>query len=118
MHLGTIVIIDAKIEEKDQSLLNDPTYLNRTLEALTIVCGLTKVNECIHKFEPQGYTICHVLAESHISIHTWPEESSFAMDIYSCKHDLDIEEIKTTLKQFFPNTILINTQKTHRCISI
>ena len=114
MQLGTIVVIDAKIEESN--LLNDELYLHRVLEALTIVCQLTKVNECVHKFEPQGYTICHVLAESHISIHTWPENGEFAMDIYSCKHDLNTDKIKQTLEQFFNTIVKINIQKIHRII--
>lgn len=41
--------------------------------------------ECIfHKFEPQGVTGVVLLAESHISIHTWPEVNYIALDIYTC----------------------------------
>jgi S-adenosylmethionine decarboxylase len=36
------------------------------------------------KFEPQGVTIVSLLAESHISIHTWPEEGKAACDVYTC----------------------------------
>ena len=116
MQLGTIVIIDAKLEELNSELLNNESFLHSLLEALTIVCGLTKVNECTHKFEPQGYTICHVLAESHISIHTWPENSECAIDIYSCKHDLDIEQIEKVLENYFKTVIKKNIQKFHRFI--
>ena len=38
----------------------------------------------IHKFSPQGITGFILLAESHISIHTWPERNYVAIDIFSC----------------------------------
>ena len=38
----------------------------------------------IHKFSPQGVTGFILLAESHISIHTWPELDYVAIDIFSC----------------------------------
>lgn len=38
----------------------------------------------IHKFSPQGITGFILLAESHISIHTWPELDYVAIDIFSC----------------------------------
>ena len=36
------------------------------------------------KFEPQGVTVLCLLSESHISIHTWPEEGKAAVDVYTC----------------------------------
>jgi S-adenosylmethionine decarboxylase proenzyme len=36
------------------------------------------------KFDPQGVTVVCLLAESHISIHTWPEEGRAAVDVYTC----------------------------------
>ena len=38
----------------------------------------------IHKFSPQGITGFILLAESHISIHTWPEINYVAIDLFSC----------------------------------
>ena len=37
-----------------------------------------------NKFEPQGVTAIALLAESHISIHTWPESNYSAVDIFTC----------------------------------
>jgi len=37
-----------------------------------------------HKFEPQGFTAVFMLAESHFSIHTWPERGIAACDIFTC----------------------------------
>ncbi len=38
----------------------------------------------IHQFEPQGLTGIILLAESHISIHTWPERGEAAVDVFTC----------------------------------
>jgi S-adenosylmethionine decarboxylase len=38
----------------------------------------------IHKFSPQGVSGVVVIAESHISMHTWPEAGYVALDIYTC----------------------------------
>lgn len=46
---------------------------------------LTKLSETFYQFEPLGVTGVIVLAESHISIHTWPEKEGFAaVDIFCC----------------------------------
>ena len=36
------------------------------------------------KFDPQGVTVLCLLSESHISIHTWPEEGKASVDVYTC----------------------------------
>jgi S-adenosylmethionine decarboxylase len=41
-----------------------------------------------------------MLYESHVSLHTWPEEGYVAMDLYSCK-DFDDESIKKYVKDFW-----------------
>ena len=46
--------------------------------------GATVVNEAFHKFAPQGVSGTVVIAESHLSIHTWPEVGYVAIDIYTC----------------------------------
>jgi S-adenosylmethionine decarboxylase len=44
----------------------------------------TLLGECAHDFEPQGVTVVGLLAESHISIHTWPEHGYAAADVFTC----------------------------------
>jgi S-adenosylmethionine decarboxylase proenzyme len=47
-------------------------------------CQATIINKSLHKFEPQGLSIIYLLAESHLSIHTWPELKSCSIDFYHC----------------------------------
>ena len=46
--------------------------------------GATIIGESFHHFSPQGVTGILAIAESHISIHTWPEYGYAAADIFSC----------------------------------
>ncbi len=46
--------------------------------------GATVIGEIFHQFQPQGVSGTVVIAESHLSIHTWPENGYVAVDIYTC----------------------------------
>ena len=46
--------------------------------------GATLLNLITHRFDPQGVTGLALLAESHISIHTWPENGYAAVDVFTC----------------------------------
>lgn len=46
--------------------------------------GATVVGHTFHKFSPQGVSGSVVIAESHLSIHTWPENGYVSVDIYTC----------------------------------
>ena len=66
----------------------------------------------IHKFKPQGITGFILLAESHISIHTWPEMNYIAIDIFSCGiHTEPLKGLDYLKKVFQPKKIKIKTLK-------
>jgi S-adenosylmethionine decarboxylase len=65
-------------------LLDDEQYLIKLLESAAVLAGATVVQTVSKKFKPQGVTVICLLAESHISIHTWPEEGKAAVDLYTC----------------------------------
>jgi S-adenosylmethionine decarboxylase len=46
--------------------------------------GATVVGDTFHKFAPQGVSGSVVIAESHLSVHTWPETGYVSVDIYTC----------------------------------
>ncbi len=68
----------------NSNLLNDEEYIRQLLYDTTHVMGATFINTHIHKFEPQGVTAVTLLAESHISIHTWPEDGMAVCDVFTC----------------------------------
>lgn len=65
-------------------LLNDEHFLMDLLENAAIASGATVIQTIFKKFDPQGVTVICLLSESHISIHTWPEEGKAAVDVYTC----------------------------------
>ena len=65
-------------------LLDDLAGIVKAFEEAVDVCGATVLNRFSHQFSPQGVTIVYALAESHISIHTFPESGSCAIDVYTC----------------------------------
>lgn len=65
-------------------ILNDPDRLRLAVDKACKAGGLNLLERIDHTFTPQGVTILGLLAESHISIHTWPEEEYAAIDIFTC----------------------------------
>ena len=68
----------------DKDLLNDRMYIENVLYETANQCGATWLNTVSHQFTPQGVTAVTLLAESHISIHTWPEKQMAVCDIFTC----------------------------------
>tara|TARA_A100001388_G_scaffold250406_1_gene211680 strand:+ start:314 stop:748 length:435 start_codon:yes stop_codon:yes gene_type:complete len=72
----------------DYEKLNDELFLRCTLSKAARLAKATVLNLMSNKFEPQGVTAIALLAESHISIHTWPESYYSAVDIFTCGHNM------------------------------
>ena len=68
----------------DREKLNDECFLRCVLNRAAKLANATVLNLISNKFEPQGVTAIALLAESHISIHTWPESNYSAVDIFTC----------------------------------
>jgi S-adenosylmethionine decarboxylase len=66
------------------NLLNDERYIKATLKEAAERAGGTVLAITSHKFTPQGVTALALLAESHLSIHTWPEHGYAAVDAFTC----------------------------------
>ena len=72
----------------DYEKLNDESFLRCTLNKAAKLAKATVLNLISNKFEPQGVTAIALLAESHISIHTWPESNYSAVDIFTCGQNM------------------------------
>ena len=72
----------------DYDKLNDESFLRCTLNKAAKIAKATVLNLISNKFEPQGVTAIALLAESHISIHTWPESNYSAVDIFTCGQNM------------------------------
>ena len=65
-------------------LLNDENMVRESIEKASRKAMSTLLSIQSHKFDPQGVTAIALLAESHISMHTWPELGYAAVDIFTC----------------------------------
>ena len=68
----------------DSGILDDYEELQRLLEASLVMANATIRRIIGEKFKPQGVTLLALLAESHASVHTWPEIGYCAIDLYTC----------------------------------
>ena len=80
--LGSHLLLELK--DCNPELLNDLSYIRKAMIETAEDVGATIIGESFHHFSPQGVTGILAIAESHISIHTWPEYGYAAADIFSC----------------------------------
>lgn len=85
-----------------------------------VAAGLTAVNECFHAFParetgiPAGITGVVLLAESHLSVHTWPEKGVVTLDVFVCNLQGDNslrarQVLETLIEGFRPQRQSIQT---------
>lgn len=80
--------------------LDDAELLMESMRQAARSANMTILGEEAHKFEPQGFTGLLLLAESHISIHTYPEKGYAAIDVFTCGSGMTqsaIEYLKSIL---------------------
>lgn len=66
------------------SLLDDQSAVLHAIRTAATASGATLLRDVAHRFEPHGVTALGLLAESHISVHTWPELGYVACDVFTC----------------------------------
>lgn len=80
--LGRHAIVDAWGAEP--ALLNDPERLEGTLIEAVKATGATVLRSGSVQFEPRGVTVWVILAESHATLHTYPEHGRWMADVFTC----------------------------------
>lgn len=66
------------------AILDHQATIETHMLAAAETIGATVVGHTFHRFSPQGVSGSVVIAESHLSIHTWPENGYVSIDIYTC----------------------------------
>ena len=72
----------------DASVLNDTARVKEILTKAALLAGARIVGSAFHHFNPHGVSGVVIIAESHFSVHTWPEHEYAAIDIFTCGEDL------------------------------
>ena len=89
--------------------LADPDFIASALRDSAIAAGATVLHEHFHHFgEEQGVSGVLILAESHISIHSWPERSYAAIDIFMCGDCNPMDSVEVIKQRFSPSGIQVD----------
>jgi S-adenosylmethionine decarboxylase len=100
------------VELWNASDLSDVARIERTLTDAASAAGATVLHSYLHPFGPElGVSGVVVLAESHISIHTWPERGYAAVDIFMCGDCDPHRAIDVLDDAFAPGSIQISEHK-------
>ena len=87
MHaLGTHLLVELK--DCNSKILNDLKKIEDILVTAAKEAKATIIESRFHKFSPFGISGVVVIAESHLTIHTWPEYGYAAVDIFTCGETL------------------------------
>ena len=90
------------LRECSADLLNDQTKLRELACAAAQATGATVLETFSHAFDPQGVTVIVVLAESHASLHTYPESGVVFWDCFTCgtkcQPELSVDVLVAALK--------------------
>ena len=110
---GTPLLIDLW----DASNLSDPGHIDTALREAAVKSGATILHSHFHHFTPNGgVSGVVVLAESHISIHTWPERGFAAIDIFMCGACNPHDAIPVLRTAFCPGRVDLNEERRGRVV--
>lgn len=96
---GTHLILD--VWDAAPSSLSDLEYVKSSLLNAAKKAGATIIGYKFHKFHPTGVSGIILIAESHISIHTWPDKGYASIDIYTCGNKCFPSEAKKQILEAF-----------------
>ncbi len=97
------------IEIENGAGLDDEVLIRQAFRDCVAACGATLLHIHTHKFSPQGVSGVAVLAESHISCHTWPEIGYGAFDVFMCGDAKPSEAVDVLKKTFKTNTVHVKS---------
>ena len=112
MHsLGTQIV--AELYACDRDRLNDVAFIKQAMLTAARDSGATVVSDTFHHFSPHGVSGAVIIAESHLSIHTWPEYGYAAVDLFTCGDTVDGEKAFKSLRDAL-GADQVSTMELHR----
>lgn len=87
--------------------INSVKFARKALIDAVKASNFTLLKVDLHKFSPQGVSGVAIIAESHISIHTWPEYGFAALDVFYCGDKNPKPAIASLKKAFRPKKIIL-----------
>ncbi|NGP76341.1 S-adenosylmethionine decarboxylase proenzyme [Balneolaceae bacterium YR4-1] len=97
--LGRQILVE--FYDCDSDKINDVSFVESAFLEATRKSKATIISHNFHKFSPHGISGVVVIAESHVTIHSWPEYNYAAVDIFTCGDTIDPWVIQEYLKEAF-----------------
>ncbi len=92
-------LIASYLECNNEALHNKTALVATMIEAVQL-SGATVLNVTEHVFASGGFTALILLAESHASIHTYPENSACFIDLFTCGHSCDAKKFEVLMERY------------------
>ncbi len=106
--LGRQILVE--FYDCESGSINDVEYIEESMLNATKEARATIISHNFHKFSPYGVSGVVVIAESHVTIHTWPEYNYAAIDIFTCGDTIDPWIIQENLKEAFGSKNVSNME--------
>ena len=103
--LGTHVLLNIT-NITETSKISYKSSIVELFDLIVKELDLNVVDKAVYQFQPIGVTAVYVLAESHLSIHTFPEEKKAAMDLFTCSKKPDMNKLLDIIKTAYKNCII------------
>lgn len=82
-------------------VINNVEELEPLMETVVKKLNLNEVSRAFHQFKPHGATGVIVLAESHFSAHTYPENEKVYLDLFCCSKDFNPDRAADVISEVF-----------------
>ncbi len=109
--LGNQIV--AEFYDCESRLLNDVEFVEEAMTAAAKAANATVVSKTFHRFSPHGVSGAVIIAESHLTIHTWPEFGYAAVDLFTCGDAVNAEVAFLLLRDAF-RTQKVSTMEIRR----
>lgn len=87
--------------------------VRQCVELLKTTGNLTEVGRSEHEFSPQGITLVSLLSESHIAVHTWPEQQLAKIVVATCSDPaVSVQVFQAVIEQSFTDAIVTHNEVT------
>ena len=108
--------LTAEYYDCNPEVLADPARMEALFVEAAIASGATVLGAHFHDFQPQGISGFVIIAESHISVHAWPEHDYAAVDIFTCGESIDFQAAVDSLRDSMESESVIISSVMNRGI--
>jgi S-adenosylmethionine decarboxylase len=100
------------------NVLLDKNLVEKALLQAAKNSGATIISSSFHGLKPQGVSGVVVIAESHFTVHAWPEHDYAAVDIFTCGDSIDLEVAINSMRDSFESkNVVISSDQNRGIIS-